>query len=90
MAGSSEFRNVVPCLSAELGARTSNFGVPRPPSLLLQYNRQFGVLIGRWRTTLSWFRIIWSTAWMVEMGGVAMAVLCRKCGMRCEMVIDSL
>jgi hypothetical protein len=40
------------------------------------------VPMGRWRTTLTWFRIIWSMARMVEMGGVARTVLCMKCGVR--------
>ena len=39
MAGSSEFSNVIPCLSAELVARNSIFGMPSPPFLLLQYTR---------------------------------------------------
>jgi hypothetical protein len=47
------------------------------------------VLIGRWRTILTWFRIIWSMAQMVELGGVTRTVLCRKYGMRCEVVRDS-
>jgi hypothetical protein len=68
MVGSSEFSSVMPCLSAELVATASNFGMPRPPSLLLQYNRPFGVPMGRWRTTLTWFRMVWSVARMVEMG----------------------
>jgi hypothetical protein len=63
--------------------------MPRPPSLLLQYSRPFGMLIGKLSTTLTWFRIVWSMERMVEMSGVAKTVLCRKCGMRCEVVRDS-
>jgi hypothetical protein len=78
MAGSSAFGSVMPCLSAVLVARASNLGMPRPPSRLLQYKRPFGVLIGRWRINLVWVRMVWSMARMVEIGGVARTVLCRK------------
>jgi hypothetical protein len=89
MAGSSEFSNVMPCLSAELVARTSIFGMPSPPSLLLQYSRPFGVLMGRCRTTFTWLRMVWSMARRVLTGGVARTVWWRKCGIRCVVVRDS-
>ena len=89
MVGSSEFSNLMPCLSIVLVTRASNLGMPRPPSLLLQYKRPFGVLIGRWRTTLMWFRITWSMARMVEMVGVTRTALCRKWGMIWEAIRDS-
>jgi len=47
MAGSGVFSSVMPCLSADLVARASNFGMPSSPSLLLQYSTPFGVLLGR-------------------------------------------
>jgi len=89
MAGSSEFTDVIPCLRAELVTMVSNFGIPSLPSLLLQYNRPFGVLMGRYRTTFTWFRMVWFLARMVVMFGVARTVSWRKCGMRCVVVRDS-
>jgi len=79
----------MPCLSVELVVRASNLGMPSPPFRLLQYNRAFGVLIGRFRTTFTWLRMVWSMTRMVEMGGVARTVLWRKCGMKCEVVRSS-
>ena len=89
MAGSSEFSKVIPCLRAELVTMVSNFGIPSPPSLLLQYNRPLGVLMGRCRNTFTLFRMVWSMARMVVMGGVVRTVLWKKCGMRCVVVRNS-
>jgi hypothetical protein len=75
IVGPSVLSKVMPCLSAVVEARTSTFGTPSPPSLSLQYSKPLGVLMGRWRIPLTWFRIAWSMPGMVVMEGVARTVL---------------
>jgi len=62
MAGSSVFSKVMPCLSAVLVARASNFGMARPPSLLLQYNSRLGCSLEG--EGLSWNGYGWSGPWL--------------------------
>ena len=61
--------NVVPCLRVVVTDSISNFGMPSPPSRLLQYSRPLGVLEGRWRNSLTCVRTVESKPRMVVIGG---------------------
>jgi hypothetical protein len=49
--------------------------MPRPPSLLLQYIRPFGVFEGRWRMSLTWALIKEFMSRIVVIGVVGREVM---------------